>query len=601
MMNTEGYTEGFNRNRILLHHLKRLSILLLLPLVLLGFLSIIVTQSYIKDEVNKNNMITLRQISQQIDLILNEFETLSLNFSGNPNLIVPLKKVFYNSSFTYDDYKLFTVIKSYFESNSHVKPYVQSIYIYYDNVQDRLISSVDTGITNLAVYHDRAWYESYLRNKSVREVWSELRSVQRYSNDRTDLVLTVYKNLFTSNSSIADGVIVLNIKPGFIEELQNNAIFYPNQGLIVVNEKNEPVLSYNFGLDIGGETIDLFLQNANNYFSYTTNEKKYTVSKFYSEQYGWTYLSIIPNNTLYEVPTRLLYICLVLFVVCLFVGLLLAIYMTRINYLNFIKLVRILDSAKSGEHVPTLIKIKDEHSYLIRRMITTFIEQNYLKMQLSERKYKMKVAELLALQSQINPHFLYNTLHTISWKAIALTNRPNEVSEMIENLSSILKYAISNSNETVTLEEEIFYTQCYINIQSIRYRNKFKAKWNCDEGILDVRIMKLLLQPLIENSIYHGIKEKDSQGIISIKIIKDRNHLKIWLVDDGVGIEPRKLTEIRRTLRNESDIVHNEHIGLFNVNKRLILTYGESYGIRIKTIYRKGTAIYLKVPIDIER
>jgi two-component system sensor histidine kinase YesM len=140
---------------------------------------------------------------------------------------------------------------------------------------------------------------------------------------------------------------------------------------------------------------------------------------------------------------------------------------------------------------------------------------------------------------------VYNTLHTISWKSIALTKAPNEVSEMIENLSTILKYTLSNSNGTVLLEEEIYYTMCYLHIQSVRYRNKFTVNWTYDDKLANVRIMKLVLQPLIENSIYHGIKEKEGSGTISIKIVQDHFYLKIWLVDDGLGIVPEKLQEIR--------------------------------------------------------
>ncbi|MFC3343976.1 sensor histidine kinase [Paenibacillus abyssi] len=575
--------------------------MIILPLLLLGTLSIIVTQAYIKDEVNKNNLTILKQASQQMDLIISELETLSFSFSKNSNMIVALKNVFNKKELTYVDHKLFTTIKSYIDSTSHIKPYVHSLYIYYDNSNNRLISSGDMGLTSLDAYYDYAWYEGYLKEKSAKGVRSELRELQRYPSSRPESILTIYNNLFTINPAEADGIIVLNIKPDYIKDLKDSTVSYPDQGLIIVNESHEPVISYKLASEINKQDISSFLNNDQNFFSYTKSENKYTVSKYVSSQYGWTYISVIPNQSLYAVPFRLLHISVTLIVVCLIMGLLLALYMTRNNYLNFLKLVKILESAQSGQLLPTdLTKVKDEHSYLIRSMIKTFLEQNYLKMQLSERKYKIKVMELLALQSQINPHFLYNTLHTISWKAIALTKKPNEVSEMIDNLSIILKYAISNSSETVPLEEELYYTQCYLNIQLVRYHNKFKVNWRCDEDILHIHVMKLLLQPLIENSIYHGIKEKEVFGTISIKIVKDHSFLKIWLVDDGLGMKPETLKAIREKLKHGEDSLTNEHIGLYNVHKRLVLMYGdEHYGIRIKSKYNKGTAIYMRIPIPV--
>lgn len=594
-------TEEFNRSKIFFQHLKGLSLLIILPLFLLGTLSIVLTQAYIKDEVNKNNLIILSQASQQMDLIISELETLSFSFSENANMVVAMKSVFNKNVLSYVEHRLFTTIKSYIDSTSHIKPYVQSVYIYYDNTNNRLITSGDMGLTRLDSYYDSAWYESYLNEKTTKGIRSEIRDLKRYSSAKAESVLTISQNLFTMSPDVADGVMVLNIKPDYIEELQDNTVSYADQGLIVINERGEAVISYELSPEISNQDIAEFMNNEQNFFSYSTSENEYTVTKYVSGQYGWTYLSVIPNQSLYEVPIQLLRISIALFGVCLIIGLMLALYMTRNNYLNFLKLVKLLESAEAGELLPTsLTNVKDEHSFLIRSMVKTFIEQNYLKMQLSERKYKIKVLELLALQAQINPHFLYNTLHTISWKSISLTKKPNEVSEMIDNLSTILKYSISNSNETAPLEEEIYYTQCYLNIQQIRYRNKFNVRWTCDEALLNIRVIKLLLQPLIENCIYHGIKENEAFGTISIKIVKDHAFLKIWVVDNGRGMKPDTLEAIRKKLKHGEDSPTQDHIGLYNVHKRLVLMYGdEHYGIRIKSQYTKGTAIYIRIPIPI--
>lgn len=589
--------ESYNKNKILVKNMCSLLVLVLLPLITLGTLSIFITQRYIKQEVDKNNELLLKQSSEKINMIIDEMDMLSLNFSVNPYSIVTLKHIFNEPSLSYEDVRLFTTIKSFIESQTLVKPYIHSIYTYYNNDNQRLIASDDIGLANISTHYDQAWYESFKKNRARSGIWSELRDIQMDSSRKLK-ILSIYKNLFTSGSVEAEGVIVLNIRPELLDSLLNSAVSYPYQGLVVVNENNIPIVTYNTPSTIGNQDIISFLKNDQLSFTYSASGKKYTISKYYSEKYGWTYMSLIPNKVLYEVPTRLLLISLVLFTVVVILGAFIALYMTRNNFQNFIKLIKILDSAKAGKPIPAAIsRVKDEHSYIIQSVVKSFIEQNYLKIQLSERKYKMKVLELLALQLQINPHFLYNTLHTISWKSIALTKKPNEVSEMIENLSTILKYSLSDSDQMVSLEEEIYYTKCYLDIQFVRYRDKFTVNWHYDEKKSDFCIMKLILQPLIENSLYHGIKQKEEGlGKISIRIAQDGRYLKIWLVDNGVGIESNLLQDLKNMMKSEEESLMNQHIGLFNVNKRLILTYGEDYGIKIKSIRMKGTAIYIRVP-----
>lgn len=592
-------TEGYNRKKILLQNLKNLLVIILLPLLILGSFSIFITQRYIKDEVNKNNEILLKQASEKIDLIITELDTLSLNFSVNPNAIVPLKRIFNQPTLSYEDANVLSLIKSYIESSTHVKPYYHSISIYYKNDKSRLISSIGAGLTDLHNNYDVTWYDSYVKNQSYRHVWSEVRYLQRDTFDRNEEVLTIYKNLFTSGLEDSDGVILLNIKTDYMEQLLNSAVNYPEQGLVVVNEKGVPIVAYNIPSSIQREDIANFVHDNRDFFTYTTSKNDYTISKYGTEKYGWKYLSITPNHVLYEMPRKLLEISIALLIASLVLGIFLALYETRYNFMSFLKIIKILDSAKEGQVIPSAIsRVRDEHGFIIQSIIKAFIEQNYLKVQLSERKYRMKVMELLALQAQINPHFLYNTLHTISWKSIALTKKPNEVSAMIENLSTILKYSLSNAGQTVSLEEEIYYTKCYLDIQSVRYRHKFKVHWKYEDNLKELRMIKLLLQPLIENSIYHGIKEKEGQGAIYIHIVRDDHDLKIWLMDNGMGIPPERLKEIRTMLKDQEEIAKHEHIGLFNVNKRLILTYGDDFGLGIKSVYRKGTAIYIRIPMD---
>ncbi|MBD0378795.1 sensor histidine kinase [Paenibacillus sedimenti] len=271
-------------------------------------------------------------------------------------------------------------------------------------------------------------------------------------------------------------------------------------------------------------------------------------------------------------------------------------YLTRKNYRDVKSIVTILESAENNKPLPALpSRIKDVYSFIIHRILKNFIEQNYLTIQLSERKYKAQAMELIALQSQLNPHFLYNTLETINWKIASLTGKPGNLNKMVENLADILRYALEGHNKPVILQKEIAYTLSYIDIQKVRYQDKFDVIWEYEESVKKYNVPKLILQPLIENSIYHGIKVKEGRCRIKIKIWKTGELLHVAVIDNGLGIDKERLAQIKDDLKR--DIGETDHIGLYNTHKRLKLLYGESFGISIRSKYGRGTAVYLTIPI----
>lgn len=165
------------------------------------------------------------------------------------------------------------------------------------------------------------------------------------------------------------------------------------------------------------------------------------------------------------------------------------------------------------------------------------MQQNYLKVQTSEQKYKLKTLELMALQQQINPHFLHNTLNTIYWEAIALTKGPNTCADMLTKLAAIMRYSLGNPDESVTIREELGYLKNYVFIQARRYQNKFRVEYDIDDQVMDYPIRKILLQPLVENAINHGIKELEREGVIRIKIHGCDGYLYISVLDTGLGMD----------------------------------------------------------------
>ena len=211
----------------------------------------------------------------------------------------------------------------------------------------------------------------------------------------------------------------------------------------------------------------------------------------------------------------------------------------------------------------------------------------------------LKKSELKALQAQINPHFLYNTLDTIVWMAEA--NKSEQVIEIVSALSNFFRITLSKGKDWIDVKDEVEHIRSYLIIQKIRYRDILDFQIEVDEDILNYKVLKLTLQPVVENALYHGIKYRRTGGTIFIKGTKTSDGLLRFEVNDnGIGMSEEKIAEIQAELNNDSiePIVKDSGFGLNNVHKRIRLYYGKQYGITLKSEYNKGTSILLCFPCE---
>ncbi len=210
---------------------------------------------------------------------------------------------------------------------------------------------------------------------------------------------------------------------------------------------------------------------------------------------------------------------------------------------------------------------------------------------ISEQEAKRK-SELKALQAQINPHFLYNTLDSIVWM-----NENKDyvgVTTMVVALSQFFRISISRGRELITVSDEIEHIKSYLIIQKIRYKNKFKFSIEAQPEALGYKTLKLILQPIVENAIYHGVEQLYDEGIIKINVSIDGDTILFQVTDNGYGIKPDILKDILNKKANEKD---SGGVGLKNVNERIKLFFGEQYGIEIDSILDVGTTVNLRIPI----
>ena len=566
---------------------------LVLSIVVLGFLSVKNTHSYVLENVHRVNSNILRQTRDTIDAMMDDLNIITLNFSINTKAQYALRRILQKDLLDYEDLKELDIIQNMLSISHYSRSYIQSIYVYFNNPKKRFITS-EMMVASADDFPDQGWYQSYLRAPRNKSNWSELRSIRRSGMTVNPIsVLTFYKLIYNSNAGSFNGVVVFNVSLDYVRDSLNALETFPDQTIFILDEGNALLAHNNDRLDF---LLPAVLALPSDVSEVRRGEKVYTVAQVGSK-YGLKYLSVVPNLTLYRLSDYLFKLNILYILVSLLLGIGLSLYLARNANRQIRTILDIIQAAKLGklENPERFGKtIRNSYQYILYNVITTFMEKDYLKIQLSERQYKSRLDELVALQSQINPHFLFNTLQTMNMKAMSLGGINNEVSEMLEHLSLILRFSLSDPGGLVRLEEEISHAKSYLAIQSIRYKDAIRVRWDYEESVLRYGTIKLLLQPFLENSIYHGIKELGKPGEIAVSLRAAEETLLIEIADTGIGIRPDQLAKLREQLEKTDE--HFEHIGLFNTNRRIKLTFGEAYGFTVESEEGVGTRVFITLP-----
>ena len=240
---------------------------------------------------------------------------------------------------------------------------------------------------------------------------------------------------------------------------------------------------------------------------------------------------------------------------------------------------------KIRERTEELLKSKEERMLIEKRLL--------------EEELQHKEAEISALQSQINPHFLYNTLECMN--SIGALHDVAEIQEIAMSLSDLFKYAVKGG-KIVPVSEEIRSVENYLKIQKIRFLDKFRVVLDIDPGLHSMKMLKFLLQPIIENSIFHGLEPKLGAGKLVIAGAISQDIIEFVITDDGIGMEPQSLNYLNNGLTTRSastDVPHageRRSVGLFNIQNRIKLVYGDQYGLEIESGRDSGTMVRMRLP-----
>ncbi len=332
------------------------------------------------------------------------------------------------------------------------------------------------------------------------------------------------------------------------------------------------------------------------------NGNLYLFSGNVNEVTGWTIIQFIPVNHIFDTFVNNTMHYILLGALALLAAFALAFFFHRYFILPMLKLSKSLKTVDTL-NIPLSIpdsKREDEVGQLMNSFNEMFVRLRESRESEIVSSELQKVAELKMLQSQINPHFLYNTLNAIH--AISELHRLEEISIMTKSLSSIYRYNIKFSDE-VTIGNELEQIENYIKIQQIRFFNKFSVQYDIDHKVLPYKILKFLIQPIIENSFYHGLEPKGGQGLLKLTIKPHGQMLYISVFDNGVGIPSQKLQELKAIFHASKPALNgdNSHnFGVRNVHARIQYFYGEACRMEVESAEQQGTTISIYIPISKE-
>lgn len=425
-----------------------------------------------------------------------------------------------------------------------------------------------------------------------------------YYSDSSDF--TVSRNIMNTRTiQSADeqvlGTLYIDVSAAYFDGIINETDLEEGCRMYVIDRK-EKVFVYSQEKENTGESIgklEEYLPDMDEDKQYIKADGNYFIYRLIPNT-DWVVVEEIPafnlENSYQEIQTN------ILIIIGFSVILLMIIYFFYSKMMN--KPIRTLKDAmeqiQDGDlDTRVTIKSNDEVGFLAKGLnqMTENLQNHIQQVYIAE--IRQRDAEIEALKTQIQPHYLYNTLDVI--RMTAITNDDNVTAEMIDSLSGQLKYLIGNARDMVTLQAEIDSIRNYFKIIRIRYDNRFELEINIEENLLGLEVPQLIIQPVVENAVKYGLKPKSGTGVIAINAKEEDGCLEITVMDNGVGMEPERMKTVQERLQSTETVKHprskRASLGLKNVYDRIKLMFGDTYGLEISSFENIGTMVKYRLPI----
>ncbi len=578
----ELYHNSSIKNKLALTYI----IVFIIPFTILATASILIIEKSNLDKASFNSVQNLKQSVTSTESLLN-------NAANILNIVVSNAWIqdFYSSeSSGYQDFESKMLIRSFLDSIIEPKSDIASIVVYGIDRQSIATSSDNGRLYNV----DGETFADQL--KTMNKYWGmpiylNTRKIAYNTSGKTVNYFSVLKPVISYYSGNIVAVVEINyyestisqfLKPLYDQKSSSISII-DQKGIIIANLNKDDLFS-----DISNTKSFAFAAEANGKCKIIKEgNEKYFVTSVHFDKINYYAVSKLPL----EVITGQMWQQLLLIVICGILGVVLAsvtsYFFTRSITRPILSLSESMAGAGQGDFsVSVIVKGNDEISQLARKFNTMMSQISTLVEQVYNEQTTRKKSQLLALQAQINPHFLYNTLESID--SLITLKMYDDASQMTKSLELFYKTSLSGGKDLIPIEKEIQNVSSYLQILNFRYRDKFTYNIDFDEDLKGFLIVKLSIQPLVENAIYHGIRQQPGKGYLNISCKRGENAIVISVTNNGPGIGKEIIENV---LKNNQGTKY----GLYSVNERIQLYFGKEYGLYIHDL-KSGAKVDIQIP-----
>jgi two-component system sensor histidine kinase YesM len=545
--------------------------------------------------VSKAAVKTITSIRTNVDFMIENIDTYSKIMLSNNDLQNLLRK-----GDIYSNLQQQAKVSTYFYNLMEAEPVIDSVYIFDNSNNCFSVGQQFSPTYTKKNVRSAPWYQDAVKKNGAFLL--SLNGGGAFSNSKEQNFVSFIRVIRDVNNGITLGVMVINIPEKAIMQSYSSVVNDDSLQIVILDENDTaivPTTNANSSaqalrqilFENDGDIRNRIAQAGTGYITINFGFKKYNVSYLSQGTDGWKYVSIMPSNVAGTENKSFVIFTLLLLIVDGIVFFVSSFVISKNTITPIQQLLQSMKNVDEGRFIEVKLHPQNYEFEQLFLGYNKMIRQiNKLLNKTLEEQKTIRKAELNTLKAQIKPHFLYNTLDSIA--SLALSGDSKEVCNLVEALGNYYRASVSKGREVISVGEEIDMVRNYLNIQKVRYQDMFEVRYDVDDECLEYPILKLVLQPLVENALYHGIREKGTSGVITVSAQDDGEAVVLVVADDGIGMSREKIDHILSQEKNS----HSESFGLWGTMERIRIFYGRDDCFHLKSELGKGTQITLRIP-----
>ncbi|WEG12495.1 sensor histidine kinase [Pullulanibacillus sp. KACC 23026] len=561
----------------------------ILPAIGLGIFIQLTTSRIVDTQIDSDTMQLIGKVNKSLEFYMDDMQNITYFIASDSKTNQFLNESVLSKRDADND---FYGIRSYLEQFPTLYPEVAGIMIIKNNgtyISNELYTGSDVNLTN------ESWYKEAKNNGGIFEIIGHPKNndVKNQANYQSSDLVMVTRSITDPNTQKLVGVVMIELDLRVIAETVKDIHLGKNGYLAVLDKHGDTIYSPEKPL-ISKIPLSWFGSNSSGNFSKNIHGQNLEFIYQKSPYTNWLTIGVFPKTESAFVLKKIRFYVITFVYIVIVLGITASLILANSLSKPIYELISFMKNVESNG--------LEDHHWENRKDEIGLLGQRYHKMlteikkwmKLSEEQSRLKrEAELKSLQAHIKPHFLYNTLDTIHW--MTRKRGAHDVTEVVEALSKLFRIGLSKGQDIIPLSNEIEHIESYLKIQKTRYQDKLNYIIDVSPEARQSSVLKIILQPIIENAIYHGIKERRGPGLIRISAYKDKQFLFFRVEDNGAGMDTETLSKLRTNLDKAAKLTENEEAlngyGILNVQARLHLHFGSPFGLYIESNQGVGTIV----------